>query len=184
MTEQTEQKILDAALKIFAEKGYKGATTKAIAEEANFNEKTLFRKFKTKKNLYEIVLLKNAEKFIEEFIVTVDEDITFDTYAHFLDYYIKNLARVMLDNFEFYNLSINESNEILEPMMENAVGFAGSYIKKNIPDQDIDYKIFGLTISSFVYTITLERYLGRTYINYDDAIEKFINNSIKCITAL
>ena len=31
MVDKTEQKILDAALKIFAEKGYKGATTRGIA---------------------------------------------------------------------------------------------------------------------------------------------------------
>lgn len=47
MADETKQKILDAALKIFAEKGYKGATTMSIAEEAGFSEKTLFRKFKT-----------------------------------------------------------------------------------------------------------------------------------------
>ena len=43
----------------------------------------------------------------------------------------------MLNNFEFFNLSINESNEILEPMMSNAVEFMGIYIEENIPNQDI-----------------------------------------------
>jgi len=36
MTKIKEQKFLDAALKIFAEKGYKGATTVTIAKEAGF----------------------------------------------------------------------------------------------------------------------------------------------------
>ena len=49
MSNTTEQKILEAALKMFAQKGYKGATTMIIAEEAGFSEKTLFRRFKTKK---------------------------------------------------------------------------------------------------------------------------------------
>ena len=49
MADETKQKILDTALKVFAEKGYKGATTLTIAEESCFSEKTLFRKFKTKK---------------------------------------------------------------------------------------------------------------------------------------
>ncbi len=34
MTYGTEQKILDAALKIFAKKGYDAATTRVIAEES------------------------------------------------------------------------------------------------------------------------------------------------------
>ncbi len=181
MTEKTEQKILKASLKIFAEKGYKGATTSALAEEAGFSEKTLFRKFKTKKNLYNKVLITNGEKFVKEVMESINVEIKFDTAADFLESFIKNLADVMLKNFEFFNLSINESNEILEPMMSNAVEFMGVYIEENIPNLDIDYKIFGFTISSFVYAITLERYMGRTYINYDDAIENFIKNTLHCV---
>jgi len=182
MTEKTEQKILNASLKIFAEKGYNGATVMAIAEEAGFNEKTIFRKFKTKKNLYDSVLIKNGEKFVQEFMESINIDIKFETPADFLRNFIRNLAKVMLNNFEFFNLSINQSNEILEPMMNNAVEFMGIYIEKKIPNQNIDYKIFGFAISSFVYVITLERYFGRTYINYEDAIENFIKNTIHCVS--
>jgi len=182
MTEKTEQKILNASLKIFAEKGYNGATVMAIAEEAGFNEKTVFRKFKTKKNLYDSVLIKNGEKFVQEFMESINIDIKFETPADFLRNFIRNLAKVMLNNFEFFNLSINQSNEILEPMMNNAVEFMGIYIEKKIPNQNIDYKIFGFAISSFVYVITLERYFGRTYINYEDAIENFIKNTIHCVS--
>ena len=49
MTGETEQKILDAALKVFSQKGYDGAKTKSIAEKSGFSEVTLFNKFKTKK---------------------------------------------------------------------------------------------------------------------------------------
>ena len=79
MTDKTEQKILNASLKIFAEKGYNGATVMAIAEEAGFSEKTVFRKFKTKKNLYDTVLIKNGEKFVQEFMESINLDIKFPT---------------------------------------------------------------------------------------------------------
>jgi AcrR family transcriptional regulator len=49
MTDKTEQKILDAGLKVFSKKGYDAATTRGIAEESGFTEMTLFRKFGTKK---------------------------------------------------------------------------------------------------------------------------------------
>ncbi|MBI5679449.1 MAG: helix-turn-helix transcriptional regulator [Methanobacterium sp.] len=49
MTDESGQKIMDAALIVFAEYGYKGATIKEIAEKAGYSELTLFRKFKTKK---------------------------------------------------------------------------------------------------------------------------------------
>jgi AcrR family transcriptional regulator len=44
-------KILDAALQVFAETGYRGATTRRIAQEADVNEVTLFRHFGSKEEL-------------------------------------------------------------------------------------------------------------------------------------
>ena len=55
----TEQKILDAAVKVFSSDGYAGATTRKIAQEANVTEVTLFRKFQSKENLLKEVLIKN-----------------------------------------------------------------------------------------------------------------------------
>ena len=43
---------MEADLKFFSENGYAGARTRLIAEKAGFSEMTLFRKFKTKENLF------------------------------------------------------------------------------------------------------------------------------------
>ncbi len=48
MTEPTRQQLLDAAARVYAESGFRGATTKRIAEEAGVNEVTLFRLFGSK----------------------------------------------------------------------------------------------------------------------------------------
>ena len=45
------QKLLDAAGRVFAEVGFRGATTRRIAEEAGVNEVTLFRQFGSKAHL-------------------------------------------------------------------------------------------------------------------------------------
>ena len=44
-------RILEAALRVFAETGYRGATTRRIAQEADVNEVTLFRNFGSKEEL-------------------------------------------------------------------------------------------------------------------------------------
>ena len=44
-------KILEAALRVFADTGYRGATTRRIAQEADVNEVTLFRHFGSKEEL-------------------------------------------------------------------------------------------------------------------------------------
>lgn len=46
------QQILEVASGIFARKGYEGATTREIAEEAGVNEALLFRHFPSKESLY------------------------------------------------------------------------------------------------------------------------------------
>ena len=52
----TQQRLLDATLKLISEKGYLGATTREIAQEAQVTELTLFRHFGTKEKLFEELL--------------------------------------------------------------------------------------------------------------------------------
>lgn len=47
----TEERILDAAARVFEEVGFREATTRRIADEAGVNEVTLFRHFRSKERL-------------------------------------------------------------------------------------------------------------------------------------
>ncbi|HLT21647.1 MAG TPA: TetR/AcrR family transcriptional regulator [Thermomicrobiales bacterium] len=60
-----EERILEAALRVFAESGYRGATTRRIAAEAQINEVTLFRHFSTKEALIVAALERHAERMRE-----------------------------------------------------------------------------------------------------------------------
>jgi AcrR family transcriptional regulator len=78
---KAEDKILDAALKVFASEGFTGATTRRIAEEANVAEVTIFRKFQSKENLLKEVLIKNRAEISELdilFRIESDTDIATD----------------------------------------------------------------------------------------------------------
>jgi len=48
---EKQQRVLDAALELFAEKGYAGASTSEIAKRAGVAEGTIFKTYKTKKEL-------------------------------------------------------------------------------------------------------------------------------------
>jgi len=50
------ERLLDAAARVFARKGLKGATTREIAIEAGLSEMTLFRRFGTKEKLLRAVV--------------------------------------------------------------------------------------------------------------------------------
>lgn len=51
MFDETQEKIMNAAMELIMEKGYGSATTKEIAVRAGVNECTLFRKFQGKKDI-------------------------------------------------------------------------------------------------------------------------------------
>ncbi len=54
--QETRERILRAARQLMAQKGFKGATTRLIAEEAGVNEVTLFRHFGSKEGILRALL--------------------------------------------------------------------------------------------------------------------------------
>ena len=71
--DSTRNQIINAALKLFGEVGYKRATTRMIAAEGGVNEVTIFRHFGSKKKL----LLACAEEFIESgFAANFEQQLT------------------------------------------------------------------------------------------------------------
>ncbi len=60
----TEQKIKEAARKLFTSKGYAAVTTRDIAVEAGINQALLHYYFRSKEKLFEIIMLENLSLFI------------------------------------------------------------------------------------------------------------------------
>lgn len=56
----TKVRLLEATLKLISEKGYLGATTREIAQEAGVTELTLFRHFGSKERLFEELLASHT----------------------------------------------------------------------------------------------------------------------------
>lgn len=55
-SDDTRQRILQAAARLFAERGYARTTTRALADAAGVNEVTLFRHFGSKQELFSAVV--------------------------------------------------------------------------------------------------------------------------------
>jgi len=60
----TEKKIKMTARKLFTSKGYAAVTTRDIAIEAGINQALLHYYFRSKENLFEIIMLENLSLFI------------------------------------------------------------------------------------------------------------------------
>lgn len=63
---ERERIILEAAGRLFAEKGFVGTTTKAIATESGVNEALLFRHFRNKEELYNAIIAQCLGDFETE----------------------------------------------------------------------------------------------------------------------
>lgn len=62
----TKESIMEATLKMLAQNGIKGSTTRQLAEAAGINEATIFKKFKSKENLIHTTLEFQFEMMQEE----------------------------------------------------------------------------------------------------------------------
>lgn len=80
--DDTRERILEAAARVFAEKGYARATTRALAEAAGVNEVTLFRHFGSKANLFAAVVeIYAAPKLSASLSVVLTSDLEHDLMA-------------------------------------------------------------------------------------------------------
>lgn len=93
-----QAQILQAAIEIFAEKGYASSSTSEIAEKANVAEGTIFRHYKTKKDLLISIVTPFMTKFTFPFFASHFAKHVFDQPPEELE----SLLRILLKNrFEF-----------------------------------------------------------------------------------
>lgn len=87
--EDRRQQILDVAVLLFSQKGFRGTTTKEIAQAAGVNEAIIFRHFATKRDLYTAIMDCKAnsaenqakEQALQEAMGTCDDRSLFETVA-------------------------------------------------------------------------------------------------------
>ena len=74
MSEEIRTRILEAAARVYAQYGFRGATTRLIATEAGVNEVTLFRTFGSKAQLLQAMLHSHVEQTSAPLLSAVAED--------------------------------------------------------------------------------------------------------------
>ncbi len=86
-------KIVQAAVEIFAEKGYSATSTSEIAQKAGVAEGTIFRHYKTKQNLLLAIVSPIMEKLVAPFVIRNFQEVLNVQYERFEDF-----MRAMLIN--------------------------------------------------------------------------------------
>src|SRR3989304_7401995 len=63
---ERRERIIASAIGLFSQKGFKGTTTREIAEGAGISEAMVFRYFPTKEDLYAAIITRAAGDVFEE----------------------------------------------------------------------------------------------------------------------
>jgi AcrR family transcriptional regulator len=72
--DRRRDEILDAAFSVLAERGYRGASTREIAERARASKETLYSWFGDKRGLFEELIRRQAEGVGEALSVSLEQD--------------------------------------------------------------------------------------------------------------
>jgi AcrR family transcriptional regulator len=159
----TEDKILDATIKLLDQVGWKGATTKRIADEAGVNEVTVFRKFRNKETLLKAAKERSANTFLKELdtLFDIDDNCDVDVYlmtiwrnaSKIIDKQI-NLIRISMEEVRGIPLEEKVLPKITEMISHNLVEYFQKQINRGLI-RNIDPEVAGLTIFSVVFQLNI-----------------------------
>jgi AcrR family transcriptional regulator len=190
--QDTEDKILDATIKLLDKDGWKGATTKRIASEAGVNEITLFRKFHNKEQLLKAAKKRSANKFLEELELLFKIDDSGDIKTYLMTIW-KNASKMIDKRINLIRISMEEvrgipfEDKVLPKISKMIIEHLGSYFQKKIGEgliRDIDPEVAALNIFSIVFQMDIvwKIYDQKTPVKDEFIMEKFLEiflNGIK-----
>lgn len=138
--EDRRQQILDVAVRLFSQKGFRGTTTKEIALAAGVNEAIIFRHFATKRDLYAAIIDRKGEEGrmhemheqIAQAIAAKDDKKVFETLAfRMLDFHAQDDTPMRVLYY-----SALEGNELSQMIFRNHIAevhkLLADYIKQRI----------------------------------------------------
>ncbi|WP_369899706.1 TetR/AcrR family transcriptional regulator [Bacillus manliponensis] len=180
-----QMRILEAAVAMFGEKGYAATSTNEIAKRAGVAEGTIFRYYKTKKDLLFAVVMPTLTKFVAPLFVQVFAkevlDVQYDSYEQFIRKVIQNrfefvkkhfpMLKILMQEVPFQPELKNEVQQLFEKELYNRVKNIVGYFQEQ--GQIIEMPkptVIRLTISAIV-GFMLTRFLLLPEEKWDDEAE-------------
>ncbi len=186
----TRERILDTAIGLFSTKGYSGATTREIAQQAGVAEVTLFRHFASKEKLLEAVIshysaIPGLKSFLPKALEMPYEEALVGMADMFLDTLIqlKDWIRIMhaeVQRSPDKVLAIYHS--FLDDLLEIFASYFRELQKRGVLrnfDPDLGARVFH---SMFYCFFNMEELLGRKNYRSTDrtrAVREFVSLFIR-----
>ncbi|WP_242295434.1 TetR/AcrR family transcriptional regulator [Bacillus cereus group sp. BfR-BA-01516] len=182
---QRQMRILEAAVDMFGEKGYASTSTSEIAKRAGVAEGTIFRYYKTKKDLLLAVVMPTLTKFSAPFFVQAFAKEIFkseyESYEGLLRVVIHNRFEFAKKHFPMIKILIQEvpfqpelKNEIQQLVETELLSHFKKLIAKFQEEGEIiempPSSVLRLTLSA-VLGLLLTRFLLLPEEKWDDEVE-------------
>lgn len=153
---EKEQKILDASLNLFVEKGFHGTSTAKIAENAGVATGTLFHYFKTKEELINSLYLYTKEIMLNE--INDNYDNKKDIKENLKTLWLKSVNFCTNNPYKFQFILIFQYSPFITSLTKKQIetqteSMLETYIK-GIEKHEIKEIPFGLVIDYFWGNIT------------------------------
>ncbi|WP_044747239.1 TetR/AcrR family transcriptional regulator [Bacillus alveayuensis] len=195
---EKQKKIVKAAIEMFSEKGFAATSTSEIAKKAGVAEGTIFRHYKTKKDLLISIVMPTIIKYVSPFFAKsfVQEVLEnkYESFEVFIRKLIKNRYEFAKRNFPILKIYIQEvfyheelrgefQNIFLTHVYEKFIKIVKHFQEKGeiaeIPPESVVRMII-----STVFGYMLARFLISPEANWDDELEieltvRFIMNGLK-----
>lgn len=184
---EVRQKILDAALELFSEKGFEGASIRDIASAAGVTVPNIYYYFKDKKGLYQATLQGSVDNVLE-IIVKID-----DPNASFRDRFValaKSKMRLARQKNPAFELFLKEwvdrgGSSEFPPQLETVMSKSFKYMEEMLaqavqrgeirpinPKLGVWYLIGLIFIRSGKF---LSKYMKTREVLSDDEVEEFVD---------
>lgn len=176
----TEEKIKLAAEKIFLEKGFSASRTRDIAEEAGINLALLNYYFRSKKNLFDIIMMEKLEVFFDVIINVLKENkldfqekmsVLVNKYTDLL-IHEPNLPLFLMSeiqqNPDFFATKMNIKSKLSE-IIGNKPLFDG---KNQEEDLQLLLSFLGITIFPFIVRQSFQGLFNMNVEQYNEILNK------------
>jgi len=185
---EKEQRILESAILIFSEKGFSAATTSEIAKKAGVAEGTIFRYFKTKKDILRGILVQTINLIGNKLVVGQIEKILLEHADKDLRTILKEVLydrMQMVDSiYPMARVVITEAlyhEDIREAVYENIIAkalavfqlFHQKMAEKGILRNDLEPDVLFRSILGNMAILIAQKKMFHHHFNLDDIDREF-----------
>ena len=132
---EKQQKVLEAAIRLFAEKGYANTSTAEIAQAAGVSEGTIFKHYGTKDRLLLSILVPFIRELFPQMMKELVREIFSEqtTFEQCLRAFVRNRVDFLSENRDIFRVMFREliyNDELRIELLSNAMAHVHSELKQ------------------------------------------------------